>query len=123
LITAIRLPKSQNDVIVKSYKISKRKDLDISTVNAGFRLRLNNGKTVKDIKLIYGGMADCVKRATNTEQFLVGKLWTREIVEEARLFIDNDFIPISDARGSAEFRKTAAKNLLLKFWAEMTNNE
>jgi len=118
LITAVRLLQSQNGAIIKSYKISKRKDLDISSVSAGFRLEFNDNKTVKDIKLIYGGMADRTKRATNTEQFLLGKLWKREIVEEARLFINNDFIPISDARGSAEFRTTAAKNLLLKFWSE-----
>jgi xanthine dehydrogenase iron-sulfur cluster and FAD-binding subunit A len=118
LITAVRLPKSQNGAIIKSYKISKRKDLDISTVSAGCRLELNNDKTVKIIKLIYGGMADRVKHTAKTEQFLVGKLWKREIVEEAMLLINNDFIPISDARGSAEFRTIAAKNILLKFWSE-----
>ena len=118
LIAAIRLPKSQNSAIVKSYKISKRKDLDISTVSAGFRLEFNNNKTVKDIKLIYGGMADCTKRATNTEQFLIGKSWNRKIVEEAMRLVERDFLPISDARGSAEFRTIAAKNLLLKFWSE-----
>jgi xanthine dehydrogenase small subunit len=123
LITAVRLSQSQNHAIIKSYKISKRKDLDISTVSAGFRLEFNDDKTVKDIKLIYGGMADCVHHAANTEQFLIGKLWKREVVEEARLLITNDFIPISDARGSAEFRTAAAKNLLLKFWVDTVNNE
>ncbi|MCX6122558.1 MAG: xanthine dehydrogenase small subunit [Ignavibacteriales bacterium] len=123
LITAVRLLKSQNGTIIKSYKISKRKDLDISTVSAGCRLELNSNKSVKAIKLIYGGMADCVKHATQTEQFLAGKLWKREIVEEAMQFINNDFTPISDARGSAEFRTIAAKNLLLKFWADTVNNE
>jgi xanthine dehydrogenase iron-sulfur cluster and FAD-binding subunit A len=118
LITAVRLPKSQYGAIIKSYKVSRRKDLDISTVSAGFRLELNDYKTVKNIKLIYGGMADCTKRATNTEQFLIGKPWNREIVEEAMPLVDRDFLPISDARGSAEFRTIVAKNLLLKFWSE-----
>jgi xanthine dehydrogenase small subunit len=118
LITAVCLSKSQHGAIIKSYKISKRKDLDISSVSAGFRLEFNDDKTVKDIKLIYGGMADCAKHATTIEQFLNGKSWKRQVVEEARLLIHDDFIPISDARGSAEFRITAAKNLLLKFWSE-----
>jgi xanthine dehydrogenase small subunit len=118
LIAAIRLPKSQDSAIVKSYKISKRKYLDISTVSAGFRLEFNDDKTVKDIKLIYGGMADCTKRATNAEQFLISKPWNRKIVEEAMQLVERDFLPISDARGSAEFRTIAAKNLLLKFWSE-----
>ena len=63
-------------------------------------------------------MADCTKRATNTEQFLIGKPWNREIVEKAMQLVEHDFLPISDARGSAEFRTIAAKNLLLKFWSE-----
>jgi xanthine dehydrogenase small subunit len=123
LITSVCLSKSQHGAIIKSYKISKRKDLDISTVSAGCRLELNNDKTVKVIKLIYGGMADCVKHATKTEQFLIGKSWKRQVVEEARLLIHDDFIPISDARGSAEFRITAAKNLLLKFWVDTVNSD
>jgi xanthine dehydrogenase small subunit len=123
IITAVRLPKSQNGAIVKSYKISKRKDLDISTVNAGFRLELNNNNRVEKIILAYGGMADCIKRSSTAEQFLVGKTWNREIVEKAMQLIEHDFLPISDARGSAEFRTIAAKNLLLKFWVDTVNNE
>jgi len=118
LITAIRLPKSRNNAIIKSYRISKRKDLDISTVSAGFRLEFKDNRIVKDIKLVYGGMADRVKRATNAEQFLIGKIWEREAIEKAIQLIKLDFLPISDARASAEFRQIAAKNLLLKFWSE-----
>lgn len=117
LIVAVRIPKLNNNTIVKSYKISKRKDLDISTVSAGFRLELENN-IVKNIKLAYGGMAEKIKRATNVEQFIIGKEWNRKIVEKAMRLFSQDYAPISDARGSAEFRLTAAKNLLLKFWVE-----
>jgi xanthine dehydrogenase small subunit len=123
LITAVRLPKTQNGAIVKSYKISKRKDLDISTVSAGFRLELNNNNRVTKVILSYGGMADCIKRSSTAEQFLIGKQWNREIVEEAMSLISYDFAPISDARGSAEFRTIAAKNILLKFWTETYNGK
>ena len=118
LISAVRLPKSQSGVLIKSYKISKRKDLDISTVSAGFRLELNNHHQVHKIKLCYGGMADRIKRASAVEQFLIGKPWNRETIHQAMHLIEQDFSPISDARGSAEFRTIAAKNLLLKFWSE-----
>jgi xanthine dehydrogenase iron-sulfur cluster and FAD-binding subunit A len=119
LITSIVMPKILNGVIVKSYKISKRKDLDISTVSAGFRLELDRNK-VKSITLAYGGMAELTKRATKTEQFLIGKEWKREIIEQAMQYIDNDFTPITDVRGSADFRNIAARNLLMKFWSETT---
>lgn len=118
LIVAVILPKHTNGVLVKSYKISKRKDVDISTVSAGFRLELNGNKRVKSITLAYGGMADRTKRAATAEKFLSGKLWNRETVESAMKFVDEDFSPISDVRGSAEFRRIAARNLLLKFWSE-----
>jgi len=118
LITAVVLPKTSEGTLVRSYKISKRKDLDISTVSGGFSMRLNGGSAVHSIVLAYGGMAECVKRATGAEQFLIGKKWTREMVEDAMLLIDREFTPISDARSGAEFRRVAAKNLLMKFWVE-----
>jgi xanthine dehydrogenase small subunit len=118
LITAIVIPKMTNGAIVKSYKVSKRRDLDISTVSAGFRLELNGKNEVTSIKLAYGGMAERTKRAVSAENFLLGKIWSREIVEQAMPLIDNDFTPISDARASAEYRHIIARNLLVKFWSE-----
>lgn len=118
LINAIVIPKLKNGAAVRFYKVSKRKDLDISTLSGGFRLVAKEDGKVKDIVLAYGGMAEKTKRATTAEKFLVGKQWNREIVERAMPLIDKDFTPISDARASAEFRRVAARNLLLKFWLE-----
>ena len=118
LITAVFVPKIMNGAVVKSYKVSKRKDLDIATVSGAFRLELNAGRTIESIKLAYGGMAERIKRAEAAEKFLIGKPWTRETVEDAMSLIEKEFVPISDARGGAEFRKVAARNLLLKFWSE-----
>jgi len=123
LITAIVIPKPRNGAAVRSYKVSKRKDLDISTLSGGFKLDTKNDGTVKNIVLAYGGMAEKTKRATTAERFLVGKKWNRETVELAMLLIDKDFTPISDARASAEFRRVAARNLLLKFWTDTVRNE
>ncbi|MBA4311396.1 MAG: xanthine dehydrogenase small subunit [Chlorobiaceae bacterium] len=117
LITSIIIPKLTNGSIIKSYKVSKRKDLDISTLSACFRIDLD-GSMVKSIILAYGGMAERTKRAFTAEQFLLGKQWERKIIEKAMTLIEKDFTPISDARGSAEFRLKAAQNLLLKFLIE-----
>ncbi len=117
IITAISVPRPSSKTIVKFYKISKRKDLDISTVSAGFCLLLNN-KSVETIILAYGGMAAITKRALKAEQFLTGKNWERKNIEQAMELIAKEFTPISDARSGAEFRTIASKNLLLKFWSE-----
>jgi xanthine dehydrogenase small subunit len=120
LIVAIALPRPSPISRIRTYKVSKRRDLDIATVSAAFRVDLNEKGIVRDITLAYGGLADCTKRSRSAEVFLKGKKWSRQQVEEAQHLIDKDFSPISDVRGSAEFRRIAARNLLLKFWSETT---
>ena len=117
IITAIIIPNPLANTIIKFYKVSKRKDLDISTLSGGFSILLKNN-CVETITLAYGGMAAVTKRAKKAEQYLIGKLWDRATVDQAMELIAEDFTPISDARSGAEFRKLAAKNLLLKFWSE-----
>ncbi len=118
LIVAVELPPSSSGTTVRAYKISRRRDLDIASVSAGFALDRDREGKVGKIILAYGGMADRTRRAVSTEEFLRGRLWKRQTVEEAQEFVDRDFSPISDVRGSAEFRRIAARNLLLKFWTE-----
>jgi xanthine dehydrogenase small subunit len=121
IIHSIIIPKSEAK-IVKFYKVSKRRDLDISTVSAGFRLELKN-KKIEDICLAFGGMAKTTKRAMNTENFLMQKKWSLENILAAQESLSKDFTPISDARSGAEFRITAAKNLLIKFFEETRNEQ
>lgn len=117
IITSVIINRPASDTIVKFYKASKRKDLDISTVSAGFSVTLDKNK-VTAITLAYGGMAAITKCAAKAEAHLLFNEWTRENIENAMELIPEDFTPISDARSGAEFRMQVAKNLLLKFWSE-----
>jgi xanthine dehydrogenase small subunit len=121
IISSVIIPKPSEKSIIKFYKVSKRKDLDISTVSACFNLLLEN-KKVSSIAIAFGGMAAQTKRAAKAEAFLTANEWTRENVEQAMTLIAEEFTPISDARSGKEFRAAAAKNLLLKFWND-TNND
>ncbi len=114
IITGIRIPVPDKETIIKSYKVSKRKDLDISTVSACFSLKLKAGK-VEEVILAYGGMAAFTKRALQTEKYLEGKAWNEKNIQAAMAYIEKDFLPISDARAGKEMRMIAAENLLLKF--------
>jgi xanthine dehydrogenase small subunit len=116
LIHSCIIPLSSNRK-VGFYKVSKRKDLDISSVSGGFGLELSN-RIVKDICLAFGGLAAIPKRAKCTEASLLQKEWSVENIEKASQILFEEFSPISDARCSAEFRKTIARNLLLKFYYE-----
>ncbi len=120
LITSVEIPIPDKKGIIKFYKLSKRKDLDISTVSVSFNLKMKNN-SVEDIIVAYGGMAAYTKRAVNTEKYLLNKKWTEETILEAVKFIEKDFEPISDARAGKEMRMIAAGNLLLKFYNDTQN--
>lgn len=119
LISNIIIPKINKNQKVKSYKISKRLNLDISTVSAGFNLLVDNNNNVLDILLAFGGMAEMTKRAQKTEQFLLNKEFNQENVILSSKILQTEFKPISDARSSKETRSIMAKNLLIKFYEEI----
>lgn len=121
LIYKVIIPKPSNDKKIKSYKISKRTNLDISTVSAGFTLKLNNNK-VEEIILAYGGMAAMTKRAINTETHLIGKEWKEANILEAAEILKEEFSPLTDARSSSDSRRIMAKNLLIKFYEDTKLN-
>jgi len=120
LIIEIQIPKPNPKTLIRSYKVSKRKYLDISTVSSGFSLKLDN-LTIKEITLAFGGMASHIKRAVETESFLIGKLWTYETVNQAMQILSLEFTPLSDARAGADYRSLVTQNLLLKFFVETSN--
>ena len=120
LIKSVHIPFPAPDMLIRFYKVSKRKDLDISTVSACFKIQKNSDGRITDIILAYGGMAECTKRATKTEMSLLGKEWNEENIKKACVYLNNDFEPISDARSGKEFRSLVAGNLLLKFYYDTT---
>jgi len=121
IITEVMISKPSAGSIIKSYKVSRRKDLDISTVSAGFSLLTESG-TVLEIILAYGGMAAQPIRAVQTEAFLIGKPWNQKTVGEAMDILFTEFSPLSDARANAGYRSLVARNLLMKFYVESEGN-
>ncbi len=101
-----------------AYKVSKRRELDISGVSSGFRVVVDGAGRVAEARLAYGGMAATPARARRTEAALVGQPWSEASVEAALARLDEDFQPLSDHRGSAWYRAQVAKNLLRGFFHE-----
>ena len=101
-----------------TYKISKRREEDISALCGAFRIFVNDAGTVGMARIAFGGMAATPKRAKAVEAALVGKAWTMETVEAALAAFEVDYQPISDMRASAEYRLLTAQNLLKRFFLE-----
>ncbi len=116
-IHAIEIPPVASAVEVRSYKISKRFDCDISALATGFALRLD-GDRVRDVRLAYGGMAAIVKRASQAEAALLGQPWNEASLRAAQAALERDFTPLSDMRASAGYRLQVARNLLERLWLD-----
>ena len=102
------------------YKITKRRDEDITAALGAFLVETGRNGTVASVRIAYGGMAATPKRARAVEKALTGKPWTAETVDAALARYDDDYSPISDMRASAEYRMLAARNLLRRFHLETT---
>lgn len=118
VLVAVEAPKLNPEHLACAYKVSKRRELDISTVSAGFVVEKSTDGTVAHARLAYGGMAATVKRASHAEAALVGQPWSPAAVEAAATALSRDFTPLSDHRGSAHYRLTVAANLLRGFFEE-----
>jgi xanthine dehydrogenase small subunit len=115
VIQSISLPKLWPGEVFFCDKLSKRRDQDISTVAAGYRLRLKDGR-IEDVRTGFGGMAATPKRASHVEAALKGQPATAATFEAAAAAMARDFQPIDDWRGSASYRLTAAANLMRRLY-------
>ena len=116
-IHSIRIPIFKGNIL-KSYKVSKRFDDDISSVCAAFNIEIVKNK-FQSVRIAYGGMAAIPKRAVHCEKILSNSLVTDEIIYKAKKALERDFKPISDMRASGSYRMNIAKNLLEKCCAEI----
>ncbi len=111
-------PKAQSHFAV--YKITKRRDEDISALCGAFHLETDEAGTVTHIRVAFGGMAGTPKRARSVEAALYGRPFTQATVEAARDAFDLDYKPLTDWRATAEYRQLTAKNLLTRFFLEVS---
>lgn len=118
-VEAVHVPFPAKGSRFAVWKISKRRDEDITAVLGAFDIRITDGR-VEAARIAYGGMAATPKRAKAVEAALAGKAWTQETVEAALSAYERDFQPISDMRASADYRMMVAKNLLRRFYLEST---
>ncbi len=119
-VESIHIPFLDEENLFASYKISKRRDEDISAVACAFSLRIQD-EIIQEAILAYGGMAATPKRAKHVEGLLIGKSWTQETLDVALSDFDKDFKPLSDWRASADYRNLVAKNLWRRFFLETDN--
>lgn len=115
LIAAVSFaPPSKNEKF-DVRKVSERKDLDISAVNAGFRLLRRADGTIEDVRIAFGGVGPTPLRLRRTEEVLRGEILDDGLREKAVMEMQKEISPIGDVRGSAAYRRVLAENLFREF--------
>ena len=116
-LRAVRIPLPVAGSHLRSYKVSKRFDQDISAVCAGFYVELA-GETITRARLAFGGMAAIPLRAGHCEAALAAQPFSESAFTAAAAELPRDFRPISDARASDRYRLEVCANLLQRFWVD-----
>lgn len=116
-VESVRVPLPGANDLNAVYKISKRRDEDISSVAVGINVTVTDG-TITGCRIAFGGMAATPKRASAAERALIGHSWSEASFENAADALPTDFKPLSDWRASSEYRMLSAQNLLRRFYLE-----
>jgi xanthine dehydrogenase small subunit len=117
LITRVRVPLPADDALLRLYKVSRRRDLDIASFTAAVRIRLV-GETIEEAAIAFGAVGPTVIRARSTEAFLRGRPFDEDTLRAAGDVAVAEISPISDVRGAADYRYQLTRNILLKFYYE-----
>lgn len=121
-VERIEIPLLRQDQEFRIYKISKRFHQDISAVCGAYFVQIVNNQIHK-IRICYGGMAAIPKRALHAESVLQDASLSAAAIEAAKQATAKDFIPISDFRASADYRLSAAQNLLERLHRDLTGEQ
>jgi xanthine dehydrogenase small subunit len=117
VLTAIEIPKPFA-ASIRFFKAAKRRVDDISTVAAGFSIDQDSAGRITQAVFAFGGVAAVPLRVYAAEELVLGERWNQAAVERVQGVFDRVLKPISDHRGSAEYRIEVAKSLVEKFWWE-----
>ena len=99
-------------------KVSKRTHLDIASVNSAIRLQMNDD-VIESAGLSAGGVGPVPIYLQKASEFLKGKKITDTVVQETIEVMKTEISPISDARGTKEYKTLLLGQLIKAHFIEL----
>ncbi|MDG1883264.1 MAG: FAD binding domain-containing protein, partial [Alphaproteobacteria bacterium] len=109
IVSSIEVPLPKKDYNLFCWKLSKRYDQDISTISLTVYIKIRD-QIIDDIHLAAGGIAETPKYLDNLCKDMIGQKLDKSI-SLAINNIKNYIKPISDIRGTADYRIESFKGL------------
>lgn len=143
LYESIQIPYTRAGDHVQTFKIRKRVDDCHAIVNAGFRVRIEDGQ-VAEARLVYNGIhaeygADAAPHGAvpftpitlpETEELLLGRAWNEDTLEEALKSLSDEVAAYAPPKGPGgrplridnvpfAYRESLARTLFYKFYVHV----
>ncbi|WP_232538912.1 2Fe-2S iron-sulfur cluster-binding protein [Chitinophaga tropicalis] len=99
------------DTLFHFEKVSKRTHLDIASVNTAICIRMQDGYISK-ARISAGGLNPVPGLLTDTAAFLEGQIPDDALVQQACAIAQKEISPISDARGTADYKRLLLEQLI-----------
>jgi xanthine dehydrogenase small subunit len=118
IVTSVRFKLPTKNTRFHFEKVSKRTYLDIASVNSAIQLEVD-GDTIREAHVSAGGVAPIPKYLANTAAFLAGKPVNNGNVRAAINVMNDEIAPISDARGTADYKRLLLRQLFFAHFLEL----
>lgn len=114
LITEIFVPASPLGARSSYLKFKERESLDFALASAAVAVRLAPNQTVRDARIVLGGVAPIPWRVPNAEKFLVGKNLKPDVLAEAAKIALADAKPLQKNAYKVPLAQTLVRRALAK---------
>jgi CO/xanthine dehydrogenase FAD-binding subunit len=120
LLTRTILPLPSEKTYGCWIKIGKRKALIIATITLALVIEMaEDNKTVKDVRACLGSVAPTPIEIKEIRKKMVGKNFSQLDFNLLGQLVEDKISPIDDIRGTREYRKDVAKNIMIKALEEI----
>ncbi len=99
-------------------KVSKRTYLDIASANSAIYLETEKA-IIKNAHVSAGGVAPVPLYLKMTSEFLIDKKIEPQLIDDALRVLESEISPISDVRGSAEYKRLLIEQLFKAHFIEL----
>ena len=120
LLTGIILPLPSERTFGCWIKIGKRKALIIATITLALVVEMaEDNKTVKDVRTCLGSVAPTPIEIKEVREKMIGKNFNQLDFNQLGKIVEDKISPIDDIRGTREYRKDVAKNIMINALEEI----
>lgn len=119
-LDAVYLPRLREGEQLLAWKLSKRREDDISAVMLALRAMVGKDGRLSGVRVACGGMAATSQRARHVETALEDRVFDEQTLLEAQNALTRDFSPLDDVRASRAYRLAAAAGLMTRACHRLT---